>query len=159
MPTRFTNTSHRVYILWLFFQNCKPSLDASLSSSRSTDTRPPDPTWHLRPSGPPAAARVLAPTIAVAVEEEGGGRRRRGHTVSIPKIIHHVAFSYVNITTLFVSAHDVWEKADVLAHKSSGVLSELNTHMSPLSLSSSMKSMVRYTRQALHWLRLDQSIK
>ena len=42
------------------------------------------------------------------------------NTVSIPKIIHHVAFSYVNITALFVSAHDLWEKAEALTHKSSG---------------------------------------
>ena len=40
------------------------------------------------------------------------------------------------------------------------MLSELNAHMEPLSLSSSVKAMVQYTRQALNWLRLDaQSLK
>ncbi|XP_029941420.1 AF4/FMR2 family member 4-like, partial [Salarias fasciatus] len=35
------------------------------------------------------------------------------------------------------------------------VLSELDAVLGPLSLSSAMSSMVRYTRQGLHWLRLD----
>ena len=42
-----------------------------------------------------------------------------------------------------------------LSVRSPGVLSELHGHTEPLSLSSSMKAMVQYTRQALHWLRLD----
>ena len=37
----------------------------------------------------------------------------------------------------------------------SGVLSELDSALGPLSLNSSMVSLVRYTRQGLHWLRLD----
>ncbi|XP_026210058.1 AF4/FMR2 family member 4 isoform X2 [Anabas testudineus] len=78
-----------------------------------------------------------------------------GSTVALPHAINQVTFNYVNITTLFLSAHDVWEQADELAHKGSGMLTELDAVMGPLSLTSSMSSMVRYTRQGVHWLRLD----
>ncbi|XP_070844481.1 AF4/FMR2 family member 1 isoform X1 [Chaetodon trifascialis] len=78
-----------------------------------------------------------------------------GSTVAVPQAIEQVAFTYVNITTLFLSAHDVWEQAEELAHKGSGLLTELDTVLGPLSLMSSMSSMVCYTRQGVHWLRLD----
>ncbi|XP_076614347.1 AF4/FMR2 family member 1 isoform X2 [Chaetodon auriga] len=78
-----------------------------------------------------------------------------GSTVVVPQAIEQVAFTYVNITTLFLSAHDIWEQAEELAHKGSGLLMELDTVLGPLSLMSSMSSMVCYTRQGVHWLRLD----
>ncbi|XP_038589599.1 AF4/FMR2 family member 1-like isoform X2 [Micropterus salmoides] len=80
-------------------------------------------------------------------------------TVAVPQAIEQVAFAYVNITTLFLSAHDVWEQAEELAQKGSAMLTELDTVMGPLSLSSSMSSMVHYTRQGVHWLRLDSQKK
>lgn len=43
-----------------------------------------------------------------------------GATVAIPQNIEQMAFSYVNITSLFVSAHDLWEQAEELAQKGSG---------------------------------------
>ncbi|XP_034751911.1 AF4/FMR2 family member 4 isoform X4 [Etheostoma cragini] len=76
-------------------------------------------------------------------------------TVAIPQAIGQVAFTYVNITMLFLSAHDIWEQAEELAQKGSGMLADLDTVMGQLSLTSSMTSMVRYTRQGVHWLRLD----
>ncbi|XP_071321556.1 AF4/FMR2 family member 1 isoform X2 [Trachinotus anak] len=83
-----------------------------------------------------------------------------GSTVAVPQAIEQVAFTYVNITTLFLSAHDIWEQAEVLAHKGSGMLTELDTLMGPLNLTSTMSSMVCYTRQGVHWLRLDsQKVK
>ncbi|XP_072228463.1 AF4/FMR2 family member 1 isoform X2 [Leuresthes tenuis] len=78
-----------------------------------------------------------------------------GPTVTIPQEIEQVAFTYVNITSLVLSAHDMWEQAEVLAHKGSGMLAELDTVLGPLSLTSSMSSVVCYTRQGVHWLRLD----
>lgn len=41
-------------------------------------------------------------------------------TVAVPQAIEQVAFTYVNITTLFLSAHDLWEQAAELAQKGSG---------------------------------------
>lgn len=43
-----------------------------------------------------------------------------GSTVAVPQAIEQVAFTYVNITTLFLSAHDIWEQAEELAQKGSG---------------------------------------
>ncbi|KAM4527862.1 LOW QUALITY PROTEIN: AF4/FMR2 family member 1 [Odontesthes bonariensis] len=77
-----------------------------------------------------------------------------GPTVTIPQEIEQVAFTYVNITSLVLNAHDIWEQAEELAHKGSGTLAELDAVMGPLSLTSSMSSMVGYTRQGVHWLRL-----
>ncbi|XP_031716168.1 AF4/FMR2 family member 1 isoform X2 [Anarrhichthys ocellatus] len=83
-----------------------------------------------------------------------------GSSVVIPQAIGRVAFSYVNITMLFLSAHDIWEQAEELAQRGSGMLTELDTLMGPLSLASSMSSVVGYTRQGVHWLRLDsQKVK
>ncbi|XP_074474976.1 AF4/FMR2 family member 1 isoform X1 [Sebastes fasciatus] len=83
-----------------------------------------------------------------------------GSTVAVPQAIGQVAFNYINITMLFLSAHEIWEQAEELAQKGSGMLTELDTVMGPLSATSSMSSMVRYTRQGVHWLRLDsQKVK
>ncbi|CAL8341158.1 unnamed protein product [Arctogadus glacialis] len=150
------------------FMNCKPSLDAALGSSRSADAASPRSFAASPALAAPGSTTSSSSSGPGSNHSCGGGEgpaaaaagSATSNTVSIPKIIHHVAFSYVNITALFVSAHDLWEKAEALTHKSSGVLSELNAHMEPLSLSSSVKAMVQYTRQALHWLRLDaQSLK
>ncbi|XP_030197606.1 AF4/FMR2 family member 1 isoform X2 [Gadus morhua] len=148
------------------FMNCKPSLDASLGSS-SADAASPRSFAASPALAAPGSTTSSSSSGPGSNHSCGGGEgpaaaagSATSNTVSIPKIIHHVAFSYVNITALFVSAHDLWEKAEALTHKSSGVLSELNAHMEPLSLSSSVKAMVQYTRQALNWLRLDaQSLK
>uniref|UniRef100_H3CQ12 AF4/FMR2 C-terminal homology domain-containing protein n=1 Tax=Tetraodon nigroviridis TaxID=99883 RepID=H3CQ12_TETNG len=75
--------------------------------------------------------------------------------VSVPQAIEQVAFSYVNITSLFLRAYEIWEKAEELARAGSGLLTELDTALGPLNLMSSMAFMVRYTRQGVHWLRLD----
>ncbi|XP_038130904.1 AF4/FMR2 family member 4 isoform X1 [Cyprinodon tularosa] len=78
-----------------------------------------------------------------------------GATVAIPQNIEQMAFSYVNITSLFVSAHDLWEQAEELAQKGSGISTELDAALGPLKLISSMSFMVRYIRQGINWLRLD----
>ncbi|XP_030005718.1 AF4/FMR2 family member 4 isoform X2 [Sphaeramia orbicularis] len=81
-------------------------------------------------------------------------------TVAVPQAIEQVAFTYVNITTLLLSAHELWEQAEELAHKGTGLLTELDSVVGRLSLTSSMNAMVRYTRQGLHWLRTDgQKVK
>ncbi|XP_063745581.1 AF4/FMR2 family member 1 isoform X2 [Eleginops maclovinus] len=83
-----------------------------------------------------------------------------GGTVAVPQAIGQVAFTYINITTLVLSAHDVWEQAEELSQKGSGLLAELDSALGALSLTSSMSSVVRYTRQGIHWLRLDsQKVK
>lgn len=43
-----------------------------------------------------------------------------GSTVAVPQAIGQVAFNYINITMLFLSAHEIWEQAEELAQKGSG---------------------------------------
>ncbi|XP_061657070.1 AF4/FMR2 family member 1-like isoform X2 [Syngnathoides biaculeatus] len=83
--------------------------------------------------------------------------RGGGHTVAVPFAVEQVTLSYVNITTLFLSAHELWEQADQMAGKGSGLVAELDAALGPLSLTSSVRSMVRYTQQGVAWLRLDSS--
>ncbi|XP_062868284.1 AF4/FMR2 family member 1 isoform X2 [Trichomycterus rosablanca] len=78
-------------------------------------------------------------------------------TVSIPQLVQQMASSYVSITALVLSAHESWEQSEELSCSCAGVLKELDAALGPLSLTSSMNSLVRYTRQGLHWLKLDSS--
>ncbi|XP_077353179.1 AF4/FMR2 family member 1-like [Festucalex cinctus] len=75
--------------------------------------------------------------------------------VVVPVAVAQMALSYVNITTLFLNAHELWEQADQMAGKGSGLVAELDAVVGPLSLASSVTSMVRYTQQGVAWLRLD----
>ncbi|KAF7653994.1 hypothetical protein LDENG_00075200 [Lucifuga dentata] len=101
--------------------------DPSVSTSKSTDT--PSPMSNM------ASSANVATSSGPAIEQ--------------------VTFSYISITTLFLSAHELWEQAEELAHKGSGMLTELDSVLAPLSLASDLSVMVHYTRQGVHWLRLD----
>ncbi|XP_035382939.1 AF4/FMR2 family member 1 isoform X2 [Electrophorus electricus] len=102
----------------------------------------------------------MSPTPSPASSASSGAASNPGgsSTVAIPQVVQQMACSYVNITALFLSAHDTWEQADELARKGSGLLHELDRALGQLSLTSSMAALVRYTRQGLHWLRLDASV-
>ncbi|KAM7392699.1 hypothetical protein PAMA_007696 [Pampus argenteus] len=125
--------------------------DPSVCTLKGTDTPSytpdmPSPASTSTSSGPGSNHSGSGPVV--------------GSTVVVPQAIEQVAFTYVNITTLFLSAHDTWEQAEELAHKGSGMLTELDTVMGALSLTSSMSSVVRYIKQGVQWLRLDsQKVK
>ncbi|KAG7241134.1 hypothetical protein INR49_025877 [Caranx melampygus] len=124
--------------------------EPSVCTSRVADTPSPMPDM-------PSPANTSTSSGPGSNHSSGSGSVSGsvGSTVAVPQAIEQVAFTYVNITTLFLSAHDIWEQAEALAHKGSGMLMELDTLMGPLSLTSTMSSMVRYTRQGVYWLRLD----
>ncbi|XP_017263412.1 AF4/FMR2 family member 1 [Kryptolebias marmoratus] len=107
------------------------------------------PASHRLPSNTPSPASTSASSAP------GSNQSTSSSGVPIPQEIHQMAFSYVSITTLFLSAHDIWEQAGEVAHRGSGLLAELDAAVCPLSLTSTMSSMVRYVRQGVHWLRLD----
>ena len=48
------------------------------------------------------------------------GGAAASNTVAIPQVIQQVACSYVNITALFLNAHDMWEQAQELAPRGGG---------------------------------------
>lgn len=134
-------------------------------------------------------------------------------SVTIPQRIHQMAASYVQVTSNFLFATDVWDQAEQLAKEQRGKRSlaldpltrsgrfspprqgdglmsksgqglfstsqsldgvlnfdavcffsseffvELDKAMGPLIFNtSSMSELVRFTRQGLHWLRLDAKL-
>ncbi|XP_072120100.1 AF4/FMR2 family member 4 isoform X1 [Mobula birostris] len=80
-------------------------------------------------------------------------------SVTIPQRIHQMAASYVQVTSNFLYATEVWDQADQLGKENKDFFVELDKVMHPLVFSSSsMTDLVRYTRQGLHWLRLDASL-
>lgn len=73
-------------------------------------------------------------------------------------MIHHIASSYVNITSYILYAYDIWEQADVIAKKNKDFFADLSAMVCPLALNSTMTELVHYTRQGLQWLRLELSL-
>ncbi|XP_073405041.1 AF4/FMR2 family member 4 isoform X1 [Dendrobates tinctorius] len=81
-------------------------------------------------------------------------------SVTIPQRIHQMAASYVQVTSNFLFATEIWDQAEQLCKEQGEFFTELDKVMSPLIFNSStMTELVRYTRQGLHWLRLDAGLK
>uniref|UniRef100_A0A8D2QL88 AF4/FMR2 family member 4 n=1 Tax=Zosterops lateralis melanops TaxID=1220523 RepID=A0A8D2QL88_ZOSLA len=79
-----------------------------------------------------------------------------GSSVTIPQRIHQMAASYVQVTSNFLYATEIWEQAEQLSREQKEFFAELDKVMGPLVFNTSMMTeLVRYTRQGLHWLRLD----
>ncbi|CAL8276008.1 unnamed protein product [Arctogadus glacialis] len=80
-------------------------------------------------------------------------------SVTIPQRIHQMAASYVQVTSNFLYATEVWDQAEQLAKEQKEFFVELDKVMGPLIFNtSSMTELVRFTRQGLHWLRLDAKL-
>ncbi|KPP77562.1 AF4/FMR2 family member 4-like [Scleropages formosus] len=80
-------------------------------------------------------------------------------SVAIPQRIHQMAASYVQVTSNFLYATEVWDQAEQVAREQKEFFAELDKAMTPLIFNtSSMTDLVRYTRQGLHWLRLDAKL-
>ncbi|XP_073456024.1 AF4/FMR2 family member 1 isoform X2 [Aquarana catesbeiana] len=82
----------------------------------------------------------------------------QSNSVTIPQMIHHIASSYVNITSYILYAYDIWEQADLLAKKNKDFFADLSAMVCPLALNSTMTELVHYTRQGLQWLRLESNV-
>ncbi|XP_068133575.1 AF4/FMR2 family member 4 isoform X2 [Hyperolius riggenbachi] len=81
-------------------------------------------------------------------------------SVTIPQRIHQMAASYVQVTSNFLFATEIWDQAEQLCKEQSEFFTELDKVMGPLVFNAStMTELVRYTRQGLHWLRLDAKLK
>ncbi|XP_075716968.1 AF4/FMR2 family member 1 isoform X2 [Rhinoderma darwinii] len=115
--------------------------------ARSTGTPSP-----MSPTPSPASSGGSQPG---SIASNSGGQNA---SVTIPQMIHHIASSYVNITSYFLYAYDIWEQADVLAKKNKDFFADLRAMVCPLALNSTMTELVHYTRQGLQWLRLELSM-
>ncbi|KAM9820114.1 AF4/FMR2 family member 1-like [Neosynchiropus ocellatus] len=139
----------------MFQHKQKTALNYSktLTDHFSTSNSMLDPSATLKGTNTPSPMpSVPSPASSTSSKQSGSGS---GLAVSIPQTIGQMTATYVNITTLCLSAHDMWEQSEELAKKGSGLLTELDSAMGPLTLASSMSSMVRYTRQGVAWLRLN----
>ncbi|XP_023568997.1 AF4/FMR2 family member 4 isoform X3 [Octodon degus] len=86
----------------------------------------------------------------------GGSSSTSGSSVTIPQKIHQMAASYVQVTSNFLYATEIWDQAEQLAKEQKEFFAELDKVMGPLIFNASiMTDLARYTRQGLHWLRQD----
>ncbi|XP_061782766.1 AF4/FMR2 family member 1 [Nerophis lumbriciformis] len=126
----------------------------TLTDHFSSSTLDPSVCATNGPDTPSSMASIPSPACGVT-KQSGSAAGPASSTVCVPLAVEQVALSYVNITTLVLSAHDLWEQAEEMASKGSGVLAKLDSLVGPLSLTSSVSFMVRYTRQGVLWLRTD----
>lgn len=70
-----------------------------------------------------------------------------------------MAASYVQVTSNFLYATEIWDQAEQLSKEQKEFFAELDKVMGPLIFNASiMTDLVRYTRQGLHWLRQDAKL-
>ncbi|XP_063314851.1 AF4/FMR2 family member 1 isoform X2 [Pelobates fuscus] len=115
--------------------------------SRSTGTPSPLSQTHTSASSGGSQSR--------SIPSNNGGQ---GSSINIPQVIHQVASSYVNITSYFLNAYDIWEQADLLAKENKEFFADLSASVCPLALNSTMIQLVHYTKQGLQWLRLESGM-
>ncbi|NXC45620.1 AFF1 protein, partial [Penelope pileata] len=123
------------------------------SSSRVTQA--PSPCVARSTGMPSPHSPVPSPARSVSSQQGSNasncGCNSVGSSVTIPSITS----SYVNITSYVLYAYNIWEHADALSKNNKEFFAELSAAVCPLALNSSMTEMVHYTRQGLHWLRLN----
>ncbi|KAK7926309.1 hypothetical protein WMY93_008619 [Mugilogobius chulae] len=106
------------------------------------------------PPSPPNSPRQHGQRLLVSQQQQQW-QLLRHHS----QRIHQMAASYVQVTSNFLYATEVWDQAEQLSKEQKDFFFELDKVMGPLIFNtSSMTELVRYTRQGLHWLRLDAKL-
>ncbi|XP_068089579.1 AF4/FMR2 family member 1 isoform X2 [Hyperolius riggenbachi] len=126
------------------------------SSSRAAQA--PSPCVARSTGIPSPLSPTPSPASSIGSQPGSNNNSSQSNSVTIPQMIHHIASSYVNITTYIIYAYDIWEQADVLAKKNKDFFADLSSVVCPLALTSTMTELVHYTRQGLHWLRLELNV-
>ncbi|XP_035522395.1 AF4/FMR2 family member 4 isoform X1 [Morone saxatilis] len=141
------------------------TLTEHLKNSLS-NTQAPSPGMGNKAAGMPSpVSPKLSPGTAGGYSSVSSSSSASS-SVTIPQRIHQMAASYVQVTSNFLYATEVWDQAEQLSKEQKGKLLqkiefflELDKVMGPLIFNtSSMTELVRYTRQGLHWLRLDAKL-
>ncbi|KAJ3588786.1 hypothetical protein NHX12_009640 [Muraenolepis orangiensis] len=110
-------------------------------------------------SMPSPVSPKLSPGSAASYSSSASGGGSGSSSVTIPQRIHQMAASYVQVTSNFLYATEVWDQAEQLAKEQKEFFVELDKVMGPLIFNTStMTELVRFTRQGLHWLRLDAKL-
>ncbi|XP_018431703.1 PREDICTED: AF4/FMR2 family member 1 isoform X1 [Nanorana parkeri] len=125
------------------------------SSSRTAQAPSP---CVARSSGTPSPLSPTPSPASSGGSQPGSNSGGQSNSVTIPQMIHHIASSYVNITSYILYAYDIWEQADVLAKKNKDFFADLSAMVCPLALNSTMPELVHYIRQGLQWLRLESNV-
>ncbi|XP_061818527.1 AF4/FMR2 family member 4 isoform X1 [Nerophis lumbriciformis] len=134
------------------------TLSEQLKNSLS-NTQAPSPGMGNKAAGMPSpVSPKLSPGTAGGYSSVSSSSSA-GSSVTIPQRIHQMAASYVQVTSNFLHATEVWDQAEQLSKEQKDFFQELDKVMGPLIFNtSSMTDLVRYTRQGLHWLRLDAKL-
>ncbi|NXL93640.1 AFF4 protein, partial [Alectura lathami] len=121
------------------------------------NSQAPSPGMGSKPVGMPSpVSPKLSPGNSGNYSSGAANPSGSGSSVTIPQRIHQMAASYVQVTSNFLYATEIWDQAEQLAKEQKEFFAELDKVMGPLVFNSSiMTDLVRYTRQGLHWLRLD----
>ncbi|NXJ05676.1 AFF4 protein, partial [Odontophorus gujanensis] len=121
------------------------------------NSQAPSPGMGSKPVGMPSpVSPKLSPGNSGNYSSGAANPSGSGSSVTIPQRIHQMAASYVQVTSNFLYATEIWDQAEQLSKEQKEFFAELDKAMGPLVFNSSiMTDLVRYTRQGLHWLRLD----
>uniref|UniRef100_H3AK67 ALF transcription elongation factor 4 n=1 Tax=Latimeria chalumnae TaxID=7897 RepID=H3AK67_LATCH len=113
-----------------------------------------------KPTGMPSpVSPKLSPGNTGSYSSAANNPSGSSSSVTIPQRIHQMAASYVQVTSNFLYGTEVWDQAEQLAKEQKDFFTELDKVMNPLMFNTStMTDLVRYTRQGLHWLRLDAKL-
>ncbi|XP_033835002.1 AF4/FMR2 family member 4 isoform X2 [Periophthalmus magnuspinnatus] len=134
------------------------TLTEHLKNSLS-NTQAPSPGMGNKAGMPSPVSPKLSPGSTASGYSSVSSSSSGSSSVTIPQRIHQMAASYVQVTSNFLYATEVWDQAEQLSKEQKDFFFELDKVMGPLIFNtSSMTELVRYTRQGLHWLRLDAKL-
>uniref|UniRef100_A0AAY4BAZ6 AF4/FMR2 C-terminal homology domain-containing protein n=1 Tax=Denticeps clupeoides TaxID=299321 RepID=A0AAY4BAZ6_9TELE len=134
------------------------TLTEHLKNSLS-NTQAPSPGMGNKGAGMPSPVSPKLSPGSAGSYSSSSSNPSSSSSVTIPQRIHQMAASYVQVTSNFLYATEVWDQAEQLAREQREFFTELEKMMGPLIFNtSSMTELVRYTRQGLHWLRLDAKL-
>ncbi|OCT88556.1 AF4/FMR2 family member 4 isoform X1 [Xenopus laevis] len=136
------------------------TLTEHLKNSYSNSQAPSPGIGSKSVSMPSPVSPKLSPGNSNSYSSNVSGSSGSTSSVTIPQRIHQMAASYVQVTSNFLFATEIWDQAEQLCKEQNDFFTELDKVMGPLIFNSStMTELVRYTRQGLHWLRLDAKLK
>ncbi|KAK9955900.1 hypothetical protein ABG768_015744 [Culter alburnus] len=134
------------------------TLTEHLKNSLS-NTQAPSPGVANKTAGMPSPVSPKLSPGSAGSYSSSSSSQSASSSVTIPQRIHQMAASYVQVTSNFLYAMEVWDQAEQLAKEQREFFAELDKAMGPLIFNtSSMTDLVRFTRQGLHWLRLDAKL-
>ncbi|XP_048190355.1 AF4/FMR2 family member 4 isoform X4 [Perognathus longimembris pacificus] len=124
------------------------------------NSQAPSPGLGSKAVGMPSpVSPKLSPGNSGSYSSGGSSASASGSSVTIPQKIHQMAASYVQVTSNFLYATEIWDQAEQLSKEQKEFFAELDKVMGPLIFNASiMTDLARYTRQGLHWLRQDAKL-